>query len=158
MKPLLSIALLLCVASAPATELSALIESLPEVRLKALADTADLRAGNTPEMINGAVIVRDRLLPFIVTLESKLDERDEKETRVLIERDLEAISRDAHIRGHSAGWGGTVVSVETAWAVVDHLEARISWCVWQLTQDAAKFDFDAWHTRWVTDSEQNGPE
>ncbi len=156
MKPVFLIMLLLCATVAGATESEELIVRLPEIRLKALSDTADLRAGSTPEMVEAAVTIRNRLLPLIVTLESKLEENNEKEVRALIERDLEAISRDAHIRGHAEEWGGTSVSVDSAWAAVEHLEARASWCVWQLMKDAKEFDFKAWHTRWKTESEPAG--
>ena len=156
MKPLLLIIVLFSVAPVVATESDGLIERLPEIRSKAFADTANVRAGSTTEMVGAAVTIRDRLLPLIVNLESKLEKRSEKEVRALIESDLDAISRDAYIRGHSEGWGGTVVSVESAWAVVDHLEARASWCVWQLMKDTKEFDFDAWHTRWRAESEQAG--
>jgi hypothetical protein len=156
MKPLFLIILLLCVAPAGASGSEELIVRLPEIRSKALSDTADLRAGSTTEMVDAAVAIRNRLLPLIVTLESKLEGKSEKEVRALIERDLEAISRDAHIRGHSEGWGGTAVSVNSAWAAVEHLEARASWCVWQLMKDSKEFDFDAWHTRWKSESEQDG--
>lgn len=154
MKLLLLLTLLVSVASAGATETDLLIERLPEIRSKSLADTAKLRAGSTTEMVDAAVAIRDCLLPVIVTLESKLEKKSEEEVQLLIERDLEAISRDAHIRGHSKGWGGTAVSVNSAWAVVDHLEARVSWCVWQLMKDAKEFDFDTWHTRWKAESKQ----
>jgi len=49
-----------------------------------------------------------------------------------------------------------MVAVDSAWAVVDHLEARVSWCVWRLTKDAKGFDFHAWHTRWAAKSEPSG--
>jgi hypothetical protein len=154
MKPLLLFLVFLFVVPAGATDIDGLIERLPQIRMKALADTANLRAGSTTEMIDAAVTIRDRLLPSVVALESKLEKKDEKVVRALIERDLEAISRDAHIRGHSEGWGGTVVSVESAWAVVSHLEARASWCVWQLKKDAKEINFDAWHAKWTAESEQ----
>ena len=156
MKPLLLILFLFCVAPAGAIDSEELVERLPEIRSKALADTADLRAGSTTEMVDAAVTIRNRLLPLIVTLESKLEKKSEQEVCAQLERDLEAVSRDAYIRGHSEGWGGTAVSVDSAWAVVGHLEARASWCVWQLMKDSKKFDFDAWHTRWATKSEQAG--
>ena len=103
MKPLLLIIFLLSGACLGATESEGLIERLPDIRLKAFADTANLRAGNTHEMVDAAVAVRDRLLPFVVTLESTLEKKSEKEALALIERDLEAISRDAHIRGNAEG-------------------------------------------------------
>lgn len=146
--------LLLCVAPAGATESEELIKRLPEIRAKALADTADLQAGSTAKMVEAAVVIRNRLLPLIVTLESKLEKKSEQEVRAQIERDLEAISRDAHIHGHSEGWGGTIVLIDAAWSEVHHLEARASWCVWQLMKDADEFDFDAWHTRWAAESKQ----
>lgn len=68
-------------------------------------------------------------------------------------RDLEAIARDANVRGHAEGWGGTIVKVEAAWAVVEHIESRISWCVWQLMEDKKDFDFDEWLQRWTSASE-----
>lgn len=152
MKLLLSIILFVSVTSGGATEAEGLIEHLPEVRSKSLADTAKQRAGSTTEMIDAAVTIRDRLLPLIVTLQSKMEKKSEEDVRAGIERDLEAISRDAVIRGHSEGWGGTAVAVDSAWAAVEHLEVRASWCVWQLMKDTEEFDFDAWLARWKADS------
>ncbi len=149
MKSTLLICSVLFVASVGAEEYEGLVERLPGIRSKVLADTTKLRAGNTTEMVDAAVAIRDRLLPFIVTLQSELEDKSETDVRTQIERDLEAISRNAYIRGHSAGWGGTAVSADAAWAVVEHLEARASWCVWQLMQDSKVFHFEAWHDRWT---------
>jgi hypothetical protein len=66
-----------------------------------------------------------------------------------IERDLDAVVRDAYIRGHADGQGGTLVAIESAWAAVEHLQARASWCVWQLKQGDDSFDFQAWRERWL---------
>jgi len=142
---------LLSISSVGAMDTGELVGRLPGIRTKAFADTATLRAGNTTEMIDAAAAVRDRLLPLVVTLESKLEKKSETEIRALIERDLEAVSRDARIRGNSEGWGGTGVAVDSAWAVVEHLEARASWCVWQLMEDVEGFNFAAWHARWVSE-------
>jgi hypothetical protein len=156
MKPLLLLLLVVLAESAWASEADQLIQQLPGIRLKALADTAKLRAGSTPEMVDAAAAIRNRLLPMVVTLESKLEGRSEKDVRAQLERDLEAVSRDAYIKGHSDGWGGTAVSVDAAWAVVGHLEARASWCVWQLMKDSKTFDFEQWRTHWTAESEQDG--
>jgi hypothetical protein len=154
MKLLLLLALLFSPASADADETEGLIERLPSIRSKYLADTAKQRAGSAAEVVDSAATIRDRLLPLIVTLESKLEKKSENEVRALIERDLEAISRDAGIRGHSEGWGGTAVAIDSAWAAIEHLEARASWCVWQLMKDTEEFDFNEWLTRWKATSEQ----
>lgn len=153
MKLFLLITLLISIASSGAKEIEELIGRLPEIRAKFFADTAKLRAGSTSEMVDAAVVIRDRLLPLVVTLESKMEKKSEKEVRALIERDMEAVARDAHIRGHSEGWGGTAVAVDSAWAVIEHLEVRASWCVWQLMKDAKGFNFDAWQTRWKAGNE-----
>ncbi|RYD20354.1 MAG: hypothetical protein EOP88_15410 [Verrucomicrobiaceae bacterium] len=154
MKLLLLIVALLPLVPLRAAEPGDLIERLPGIRLKALAETASLREGSTAEMIKAAVAVRDRLLPSIVILESKLEGKSDKEVRAVIERDLEAISRDTMIRGNSVGRGGSIVSIESAWAVVSHLEARASWCVWQLMKDFKGFEFDDWHKRWAVEEEE----
>ena len=134
------------------------VDRLPQVRAKALSETSELRAGNTTEMADAASIIQDRLLPSIVVLEAKLRDQAEAVVRERIERDLEAIARDAQIRGHADGWGGTLVTVDAAWAIVAHLEARASWCVWQLMEDDADFDFSAWKQRWKADPESGGAE
>ena len=67
MKRLFLLVPILFVASAGAVEPDRLIEQLPVIRSQALADTAKLRAGNTTEMVDAAVVVRDRLLPLIVS-------------------------------------------------------------------------------------------
>jgi hypothetical protein len=107
-------------------------------------------------MVDGAVKIGETLLPELIKLEAALNEESEKDTLATTKRDLEAIERDAHIRGHSQGWGGTIVKIDTAWAVVEHIEARISWCVWQLMQKDEGFDFQKWLLRWNPESEQNG--
>ena len=125
------------------------IDRLPEIRDQALQETTEWRAGSRTEMIDAAEILRDRLLPSIVSLESRLLDEKEETTRAKIERDLEAIARDAEIRGHAEGWGGNLVTLDSAWTVVEHLEARASWSVWQLMKDDDRFNFSAWKRRWT---------
>lgn len=54
-------------------------------------------------MVDAAAAIRNRLLAMVVTLESKLEGKSEKEVRAQLERDLEAVSRDAYIRGIMKG-------------------------------------------------------
>lgn len=149
--PCIFIALLLS-ASIQAEDVVKTIERLPAVREQVLQDTAKLREGSTMETVEAAAKVRVALLPLLVQLEAALNKATGKATLQVIERDLEAIARDAHIRGHAQGWGGTVVTVEAAWAVVEHMESRVSWCVWQLMQDRDNFEFDDWLERWTDDN------
>ncbi len=136
-----------------ADDVSKLVERLPTIRKKALRDTAKLREGSTVDMVDAAVKVRLALLPQLVSLEAALNKESEEKTKQVIERDLEAIARDADIRGHAEGWGGTSVTVDAAWVVVTHLERRISWCVWQLMRDQESFDLEHWLECWNGDSE-----
>jgi hypothetical protein len=154
MKLLCVLIMLLLSVPLRAEDVPKVIDRLPTVREKILRDTAKLSEGSTMEMVEAMAKMRTALLPSLVSIEAELNKETEKATLQLIERDLEAIARDAHIRGHAKGWGGTVVKVEAAVAVVEHIESRISWCVWQLMQDTKEFNFDAWLNRWTDKSEQ----
>ncbi len=131
-----------------------LIDALPEIRSKALSETSGLRAGSRTEMVDGCFKVAQRLLPSLVTLEAAMRKTSEKATREQILRDLEAIRRDAQIRGNSGGWGGTGVSLDEYTAYLSHVENRISYCVWMLSKGNASFDFEAWRRQWIDQGEQ----
>lgn len=150
--PCLWIALLLT-ASITGEEVGKVIDRLPAVRKQALRETVTLRGGNNADMVDAAIKVRKALLPSLVILEAALTKQNAPETQKLIERDLEAIERAEHIRGHAEGWGGAQVKVDAAWAAVEHVESRVSWCVWQLMQNRKNLVFDDWLNRWAESSE-----
>jgi len=134
------------------------IEELPNIRTKILKDTQQLRSSPcTDDMIDAAVNIRNKLLPSLIKFEAELEKKKEDDVKKEIERDLEAVERDAYIRGHCEGVGGTEVRIEEAYAGVSHIEARISYCVWQLTKSSKDFDFETWHRRWTNDSEPTNP-
>jgi len=134
------------------------IDELPNIRDKILKETYELRSGSTggstAELIDAGVNIQNKLLPWLIKLEAELEKKQKDDVTKEIKRDLEAVERDAHIRGYSKGEGGSENLVEAVYTGVSHIEARISYCVWQLTKDSKDFDFATWHRRWTNDSEQ----
>lgn len=129
-----------------------IIKALPKQRAQ-IASEAQKQAfsGKGPDLLDAAVFERTKLLTLLLKLETE----SKGEPKASIERDLEAIARDARIRGHQDGWGGTAVSLDEANAVVAHLVARISYRVWMLTKDNPDFDFDSWRKEWTGQSKKN---
>jgi hypothetical protein len=132
------------------------IDELPNIRDKILKDTHELRSGSTggstAKLVDAGVKIQNKLLPSLIKLEAELEKKKKDDVTKEIKRDLEAVERDVHIRGYSEGEGGSENLVEAVYTGVSHIEARISYYVWQLTKDSKDFDFETWHRRWTSET------
>ena len=130
-------------------EALAIIDGLPSVRAAVYAQTRAMREGAPiSEIREGMRRIQKVLLPALVRLESALEQIPINEAQARITRDLAALTRDAEIRGHDSGRGGSGVQPDREDAVLDHVERRIRHDVWMLAGRGDPIAFTRWSHRW----------
>lgn len=127
----------------------AIMDGLPSVRAAVYAQTRAMReSAPVPGIREGLRRIQKVLLPSLVRLESALEQVPVEEAQARVTRDLEALARDAEIRGHELGWGGSAVQLNREDVILDHVERRIRHDVWMLAGRDDQTAFDRWSHRW----------